>query len=440
MSSMTQFLSTLRGRVVLDVEPVARVRIRRRSLAIVAATLLALVSIALAPVVIANVRHDNLHWVGTWSASPQVVDAPIQINGQTVRQIVHTSLGGERVRVRLSNAYGTSALIIGSAHIAISNGGASIVPGTDRVLRFNGSPTIAIPAGALAVSDPVKLEVPVLDDLSVSFYLPENVPATTQHSVGLQTTYISTPGEFTGAVTVAGTTTQSFYFLTGVEVRASEPTRAVVALGDSVTDGFRSTPDANQRWPNLLAARLQFHPGTSGVAVLNAGISGNRVLHDFLGASALGRFDRDVLVQTGAKYVIVLEGNNDFLIPGLIGDPAEVVTADQVIQGHRQFIDRAHALGLRIYGGALTPIDGYPFPGAWSPAMEEKRQAVNQWIRTSKAYAAIIDFDKVLRDPSHPTRILPLYDSGDHLHPNDVGYKAMADAIDLSLFRDDDQD
>lgn len=438
MSSVTQLLSKLRGQAVQRVE-FANVRMHRRSLAIAAATLLALAGIALAPAVIAKDRHDDGHWVGTWSASPQPVAAPIHINGQTVRQIAHTSLGGERVRVRLSNAYGTSALVIGAAHVAISSGGASIAQGTDRVLMFNGSPTIAIPAGALAVSDAVGLDVPALGDLAVSLYLPENVAATTQHSVGLQTTYISTPGNFTGASTLAATTTQSFYFLTGVEVRASERARAIVTLGDSVTDGFGSTPDTNQRWPNLLAERLQSNPGESRVAVLNEGLSGNRVLHDLVGTNALARLDRDVLVQTGVRYVIVQEGLNDFVIPGLIGRPAEDVTADQVIQGHRQIIDRAHALGLRIYGSTLPPFVGSRFFSAAGAAGESKRQAVNHWIRTSRAYDAVIDFEKVIRDPSDPTRILPAYDSGDHVHPNDIGYRAMADAIDLSLFRDDDE-
>ena len=306
---------------------VADVRIRRRSFAS-RGDPAGLAAIALTTSVIATERPDDAHWVGTWSASPQGVAAPIQINGQTVRQIVHTSLGGERVRVRFSNAYGTSGLVIGSAHVAISTGGASISSGTDRVLKFNGSPTITIPAGALAVSDPVTLDVPALGDLAVSLYLPENVAAATQHVESQQTTYISSSGDFTGAGTVAGTTTTSFYFLTGVEVRASERARAIVTLGDSVTEGFGSTPDMNQRWPNILAERLQSNRATSRVAVLNAGISGNRVLHDFLGTSALARFDRDVLVQTGVKYVIVLEGNADFLIPGLIGNPAEDVTAD----------------------------------------------------------------------------------------------------------------
>ena len=222
--------------------------------------LLALSAAAFATSVNATDRHDEPHWVGTWSTSPQQVATPIPINGQTVRQIVHTSIGGERVRVRFSNAYGASGLVVGSAHVALSAGGASISSGTDRVLTFNGSPTITIPAGALAVSDPVTLNVRALGDLAVSLYLPEDVAATTQHVEGQQTTYISASGNFTGASTVTGTTTTSFYFLTGVEVRASERARAVVAFGDSVIEGFGSTTDMNQRWQNILAERLQANP------------------------------------------------------------------------------------------------------------------------------------------------------------------------------------
>jgi lysophospholipase L1-like esterase len=415
-------------------------RTRLYRLLAASAAILTLATWVFTPAVIADDRRGSGNWVATWSVSPQPVAAPIEIDGQTLRQIVHTSLGGERVRVRFSNAYGTTPLVVGSAHVALSAGGASIVPGTDRILRFNGSPTITIPAGALAISDAVTLDAPALGELAVSLYLPGHLAATTQHEVGQQTNHISTQGDFTGAIDFAGTPTQSFYFLAGVEVRTSESAGAIVTLGDSLTDGFASTPDTNQRWPNLLAERLQSHGRSSRLAVLNAGISGNRILHDIVGTSAAARLDRDVLVQTGAKYLIVLQGNADILIPDLIGRPAEVVTAQQIIQGHRQIIDRGHAAGLRVYGGTLNPVEGYPFPGFWTAAMEEKRQAVNRWIRTSGAYDAVIDFDKVLRDPVYPSRLRPEYDSGDHVHPNDLGYRAMANAIRLSLFRSDEDD
>lgn len=408
----------------------------RRWSSAAAAALLALVAIASTSTVSATGRRAV--WVGTWSASPQPAGAPVQFNGQTVRQIVHTSLGGRLVRVRLSNAYGQSPLAIGAAHIALSQGGSVIVSGTDRALTFHGAAAIVVPTGALVLSDPVQLEVPALGDLAVSLYLPENVVAATEHTAGLQTTYLSGPGNFTDAAAMGGSTTQSYYFLAGVEVRRADGAGAVVTIGDSVTDGFSSTPDSNHRWPNLLAERLQTTPGTARLGVLNAGVIGNRVLHDLVGTSGLARLDRDVLVQPAARYLIVLQGNADILIPGLVGNPAEEVTADQIIQGHRQIIDRAHAQGLRVFGGTLNPVAGYPFPGYWSAALEAKRQAVNRWIRTSRAYDAVIDFDRVLRDPTQPARLLPAYDSGDHVHPNDVGYQAMADAIDLSLFRDDD--
>ena len=439
MNSPTTLLSLLGSKAKLAMRPLINTRVLSRSHATIAATMLAVAGIAFVPAAGAKDLHDEDHWVGTWSASPQAAGTPVQINGQTVREIVHTSIGGDRVRVRLSNAYGTSPLDIGSAHLAVRSVGASIAAGSDRVLMFNGSPTITIPAGALVVSDPVTLKVPELGDLAVSVFIPGNVAAATEHSLGLQTTYISPPGDFTGAASMAAaTTTLSWYFLTGVEVKASEKTKAVVTLGDSITDGFASTPDTNRRWPNRFAERLQAQPGKFRLAVLDEGISGNRVLHDFIGTNALARLDRDVLVQTGAKYVIVLEGINDIGIPGAFGLAAEQVTAEQIIAGHRQIIDRAHALGLKIFGGTLTPFEGTIFPGYFSAAGEVKRQAVNEWIRTSKAYDAVIDFDAVTRDPAHPTRFLPIYDSGDHLHPNDTGYKAMADAVDLSLFSDDD--
>ena len=239
--------------------------------------------------------------------------------------------------------------------------------------------------------------------------------------------------------------TQSFYFLAGVEVLASEKARAIVTLGDSITDGFASTVDANKRWPNRLAERLQAHKGGNRLAVLNAGISGNRVLHDNVGPNALGRLDRDVLVQSGARFLVVLEGINDIGIPGLFsvlfpsgGFGDQFVSAEQIIAGHKQIIDRAHAMGMKVFGGTLTPFRAF-VPGLYfSEEGEAKRQAVNHWIRNSKAYDAVIDFDKAVRDPSNPSRMLPIYDSGDNLHPNDAGYEAMANAVDLSLFKDED--
>jgi lysophospholipase L1-like esterase len=404
----------------------------RRLLLILAGTMLAIAGVAIAPATAAKDGNDASHWVGTWNASPQAAKSPIEFKGQTVRQIVHVSIGGNRVRVRLSNVYGTGSLRIGAAHVGLRSAGPSIAAGSDRMLTFNGSESTTIPAGALAVSDPVNLRVPDRGDLAVSIYFPGKEPASTEHALGLQTTYISPEGDFSGAESLpTATTTQSFYFLTGVEVDAPTKSRAIVTLGDSITDGVHSTAGANRRWPDRLAERLRAQKGGSKVAVLNAGITANRILHDTVGTNALARLDRDVLVQSGARYLIVLQGIND------IGFPGSVTTAE-IIAGHRQIIERARAMGLKVYGGTLTPFQAY-LPGIYyTPDGEAQRQAVNQWIRTGKAYDAVIDFDKVIRDPGNPATMLPAYDSGDNLHPNDVGYKAMADAIDLSLFRDRD--
>jgi lysophospholipase L1-like esterase len=392
--------------------------------------MLAVAGMAVAAATNAKDETRNLHWVGTWSASPQAASSPLEIKGQTIRQIVRVSLGGKRVRVRLSNAYGAGPLAIGAASVALRSTGADITAGSHRMLTFSGSPLTSIPPGALVVSDPVNLQVPDLGNLVVSLYLPGNQFAATEHAEGLQTTYISAEGDFSAAHSLpTKATTQSVYFLTGVEVDADKSSNAIVALGDSITDGYKSVADANKRWPNRLAERLAAQKGSSKVAVLNAGITGNRILHGKEGSNALARLDSDVLVQSGARYLIVLLGINDIGFPG-------AVTADEIIAGHRQIIDRAHAIGLKVYGGTLTPFQAY-LPGLYYTAVgEAQRQAVNQWIRTSKAYDAVIDFDKAIRDPSNPAKILPAYDSGDNLHPNDAGYKAMADAISLSLFRD----
>lgn len=406
----------------------------RRSLTRAAISLIA-AGLLVRPAAVETKHHRSRGWVGTWTASPQPASSPLPINGQTLRQIVHTSIGGDRVRIRLSNGYGAEDIVVGAARVAVSAGGAAIVAATDRVLRFNRSPTITIPAGTFVVSDPVSLRVPALGDLAISMYFSGNIVATTGHDLGLQTNYLSAAGDFTGATDFTATTTQSYHFLTTVEVGDPARAGAVVALGESVTDGFGSTPDTNQRWTNLLAERLQGHASTSDMAVLNAGIGGNRILHDVVGPSGLSRLDRDVLVQSGATHLIVSPGNTDILLPDLIGLPAQTVGADQIIQGHQQIITRARGMGLRVYGATLPPVDGFPFPGFWTPPMEAKRQLINQFIRTSGAYDAVIDFDAILRDPAQPARLRAEYDSGDHVHPNDLGHRAMADAIDLKLFR-----
>jgi lysophospholipase L1-like esterase len=382
-------------------------------------------------------RDRNAHWVGTWATAP-VSQAPgpaVNINNQTLRQIVHISIGGEQVRVRVSNAFGTAPLIVGAAHIARRDASALIVASSGRSLTFSGNPDITIPAGAIAVSDPVRLAVPALSDLAIDLYLPGDTGATTSpltlHTGALQTSYVSAAGDFTGVTAFPVASTRvSWLFLTGVEVTSRDQAGAIVALGDSITDGTRSTPDTNRRWPDDLARRLVAQRGRRDMAVLNLGIAGNRVLTDGAGPNAQSRCDRDVLTQTAATHVIVLEAINDIGFENFF--PAQAVSAEDIIAGHRQLIARAHARGLQVIGATLTPIEGSAY---FAPATEAKRQAVNAFIRTSGAYDAVIDFDLVTRDPGQPTRFLPAFDSGDHLHPGDAGYQAMADAIDLRLFR-----
>ena len=382
-------------------------------------------------------RDRNPHWVGTWATAPvSLAPSPaVNINNQTLRQIVHISVGGQQVRVRVSNAFGTAPLIVGAAHIARRDANAVIVPGSGRPLTFSGDPDITIPAGAIAVSDPVKLDASALSDLAIDLYLPGDTGATTSpltvHTGALQTNYVSAAGDFAGVTAFpVAATRASWFFLTAVEVTARDDVGAIVALGDSITDGTRSTPDTNRRWPDDLARRIIAQPGHRDAGVLNLGIAGNRVLTDGAGPNAQARADRDVLTQTSATHVIVLEAINDIGFENFFPDQA--VTADAIIAGHRQLIARARARGLKVIGATLTPIEGSAY---FAPATEAKRQAVNAFIRTSGAYDAVIDFDLVTRDPGQPTRFLPAFDSGDHLHPSDVGYQAMADAIDLRLFR-----
>jgi len=388
-------------------------------------------------------KSGNEHWVGTWGTALHAPDLGVPglantgFNNQTLRQIVHTSVGGHKVRVRFS-AFGANAVVIGAAHIALQAGGAMIMPASDRTLTFGGKPSITVPPGALVLSDPVNLDVPALSDLAVSIFVPGDTGPAAWHFEARQTLYVSPQGDFTAsaAMPIDSTrpTTQAWFWLAGVEVVTSREIGGIVTFGDSITDGSQSTPDANKRWPDELARRLSQKMG-----VMNKAIAGNRILHDSLGPNALARFDRDTLASTGVTHVIVQLGGNDIFNI----NPTEVVSFDQVIQGHKQLIERAHAKGLRIYGCTLTPVQGFLIPGTPFPvftlANEAKRQAVNAWIRTSGEYDAVIDFDRVLRDPDAPARILPLYDSGDHGHPTDAGYRALADSIDLRLFSDNDR-
>ena len=452
---------------------------RGSGVAAVSALALAIVCLAIEPGALAQSGSGD-RWVGTWATAevgrpqnpmppvpgpapfmannrcpappaPPVAAAPgqtfapppyIQFTNQTLRQIVHTSIGGSRARVVLSNAYGTAPVTIGAAHIALRDKEGAIQAASGHPLTFSGHPTMTIPANAVVYSDPVNLTVPPMSDLAIDLYLPgtTNTPASiTMHGGALQTSYVSETGNHTGKATMpAAGRTQSWFMLSRVDVVAPDATGSIVAFGDSITDGSRSTPDTNHRWPDLLASRLLSDGIKMGV--LNAGIGGNRVLNEAsvppgidvravgAGINALARFERHVLAIPGVTHVIVLEGIND------IGNARQnpTPTADDLIAGHKQLIQQAHARGIRMIGATLTPFWGAAY---FTEAGEAKRQAVNEWIRTGNAYDGVIDFDKATRDPGDPKKFLEKYDGCDYLHPSDAGYKAMADAIDLSLFK-----
>jgi lysophospholipase L1-like esterase len=362
--------------------------------------------------------------------APPANAPPANFDDQTIRMIVRTSLGGRRLRVQFSNDYGTSALVLGAAHVALREKASAIVPTADRALAFNGKASTLIPPGALVLSDPVDLDVPALSDLAISVYLPKETGSPTMHATGLHTTYISKAGDFTAAPALSDTmTSQSWYFVSGVDVLAPADAATIVAFGDSITDGATSTVDTNSSWPSFLAQRLHANPATAYWSVVNQGISGNRLLHDGAGVAALARFDRDVLAQPGVRWITVMLGIND--IGFGTRQPNEVVTADEIIGALHQVVERAHTHGIKVIGCTLTPYEGAAY---YSEAGEVARQAVNRWIRTSGGFDAVVDFDGVVQDRSNPKQIRPDFNIRDHLHPNDAGYKAMAEAIDLSLF------
>lgn len=380
-------------------------------------------------------KKEDSRWVGTWATTPAPIEG-IALENQTIRMIARVSVGGRRLSVRLSNACGLRKLAIGNARVALRAEGAGIIPGTDRPLTFNGAPSTTIAVGALAVSDAVDLDLPPLSDLVISVHLPGSVPENflpTGHGNAHQTNYISPPGDHTAApVMPVKRTTEDFLIVSGVDVLAPANTGGIVAFGDSLTDCNISRLDANNRWPDQLARRLVARGGRM-FGVMNQGIGGSRILHDIRGDSGLRRFDRDVLAQTGVTHVIVQMGIND--IRNRWRKTDEFVSAEELIAGLNQFAVRAHARGVKIFGGTLLTFEFETFnPGFYTPEGEAKRQVVNAWIRDSGAFDAVIDFEKALRDPSHPTRMLPAYDCGDHLHPSDAGYRRMGDSIDLSLF------
>jgi lysophospholipase L1-like esterase len=394
-------------------------------------------------------------WVGTWATTPTAVPASdgTAFEDQTIRQVIHASVGGDALRVRLTNEFGTGPLVVGEARVALrADGGAGIrtKPGSDRPLTFGGSASVTVPAGAPALSDPVGLRVPDGADLVISVYLPEHTPGGTVHAFAYQHNEVAR-GNVTARRELAGVETiDRWYFLSGVSVHRHPAGRsaAVVTLGDSITDGATTTPGANRRWPDLLALRLRKAPGLRDLGVLNQGISGNRLLHDpnppaghpaegyaaYFGESALRRFDRDVASQPGAEYLVVLLGVNDLGHPGTVAPESERVSAQDIIGGHRQLIARAHEQGMRVFGATITPFWGDTL-GFHSPENEAARQEINAWIRTGGEFDAVIDFDAAVRDPRQHERLAPRYDSGDGLHPNDAGMRAMADAVPLSLFR-----
>ncbi|MGO8718451.1 MAG: SGNH/GDSL hydrolase family protein [Acidobacteriaceae bacterium] len=424
-------------------------RVRRVSRALAAgfATLAVATSTLAVPACYAANTAAHSPWVATWGAGMVAVDpgrAP-DFTGQTLREIVHTSVGGQQARVWLSNRFGTEPLHIGAAHIALSASGSfgtnpdgspnqsGIQAGTDRALTFNNMESVVIPPGGEVVSDPVTLDVPPLSDIDISIYFPDHTMATTEHSDSNQISYAA-EGNQVAAADLGGKSwpREPWYVVSGVDVDAPGDS-AVIAFGDSITDGAYATENENHRWPDYLASRLAADPATKKAGVLgvvDAGIGGNRVLLDGYGPNAVARINRDLLTRSGARYVIILESIND--IGRFAGDHQPYGDLTQRLEaGIAQIAAQAHQHGIKVIGATLTPYQGC---GYYSVAGDQVRQAVNEWIRTSPIFDGVADFDKAVRDPQNPLHFAAQYDSGDHLHPKDAGYKAMADAIDLSLF------
>jgi lysophospholipase L1-like esterase len=395
------------------------------------------------------VRASTNTWIATWAASPQSGspnprESLINIDNQTVRERVRISIGGSQIQLRFSNEFGSSPLVIGSATAATPIDASSVKQGSIHSVTFGGHNSITIPAGAPVLSDPLTFPVASGAEISVTIYFPKRLTTPTLHAFAFKHAVVSQHGDFTHAekIEAAAASTASIS-VTAIFVPAQPEKRLIVAFGDSITDGDGSTVDADNNWPSNLVRRAANTSKTSALAVVNEGIVGNRLLRDgdIFGLSALARFDRDALVLPGVTHIVLLEGLNDICFPGakmdgqFLADPAETRSAQDITDAYRQLISRAHARGLKLIGATITPCEGADIPGYYSEAKETTRQAVNKWIRTSGAFDGVIDFDAVVRDPKHPSRLVPKFASKDHLHPNDEGYKAMADSIDLNLFK-----
>ena len=392
-------------------------------------------------------ENPSQHWVATWSTSNAAVPDPATFKNQTLREIIHTSVGGQAVRIRLANTFGTQAVTFDSVYAGLQKSGASLVAGSNHAVTFGGSKSITIREGAEALSDTISLPVGSEQNLSVSLFTSDSTGPATVHPVALQTNYVSDAGNFASAEAASpfAKTTQSWYFLQSVEVVASPNVNgAIVALGDSITDGVSSRPDMYERWIDVLARRLLSSRSQPVMSVLNAGISGNRVLTNSpcWGVNALARLDRDVFSQTAVRAVILFEGTNDIGQPDTPTAPLPPqvvpclsntqISADDLIASYKQIIAQAHARGLKIFGATILPYQGF---GGWTQQGETKRVTVNNWIKTSGSFDGVIDFASAIADPANFQRMNPKYDSGDHLHPGSAGHEEMGNAIDLALFR-----
>jgi len=374
-------------------------------------------------------------WVGTWSTAPQLVEPGNMpprpgLSHNTLRQVVHVSIGGDSVRVKFSNEFSTSPVTLEAVHIALSTGGSAIDTTTDQALTFDGKPEVTMKPGASVTSDPFRFALKPRTDVTITIYFGDTLPDVTGHP-GSRTTSYLLPGNEVSAANFSGAVqTDHWYVISGIDVVAPESAAAIVVLGNSIADGRGSGTNKQNRWPDELARRLQENPGTRYVAVLNEGIGGNCVLRNCLGPSALSRFERDVMNQRGVRWLIILEGINDIGQAGGADGSAKV--AHDLIAAYEQMIDSAHTHGIRVYGATLLPFGGSFYD---TPDHESAWKTVNEWIRTGGHFDAVIDLDVALRDPANPLHLMPAADSGDHLHPSETGHRMIAEAVDLTLFR-----